>query len=431
MDKKEQYHTLLEVLAGSYESLPSHPLFRSVERSNVAILGSPIREYLNQVNKFLFSGGLSYDVKDASEDDPRQYFLNDLVHHNKLNSLLYSIWVKGAIYGELLAVVTVNPSRPSHYSFSYYDKEDYYPEYLDDRLIKVWIEKDIIGEDGKEYCYRQEMDENNYYTYPLVPVSKKKTFEWEKNVKIEPHPYREIPCVLIKNTECLNSHRGKTEFDRVAIDIASGGVLLLHDALENFHFFGSPLYASVDPEDMLAKLKNRTQVLQKEPENEGGAPEVLQPNPIPEEAFTLYETLKENFFSYMGISQKKREQNTNDISSLSLRILNQDTISKAETKWSNYIDFGLTLLLEKCLRFSAIDGYTSLVNPLDPNTFTIQVTRIKPYFTHTPQETLTLLAVAENLRNLGVSMVTALKETVYQNLTEEEIRERLEFRGEN
>jgi hypothetical protein len=202
------------------------------------------------------------------------------------------------------------------------------------------------------------------------------------------------------------------------------------DAVENIHLFGSPLLASPDADDTLARIRKRVQVLQKESGETGGQIDVLNFDAIQGTHLEAIELLKSNFNSFMGI--KISDSGTRaDVSSLTLRILNAATISKAESRWQNYVEDGLKPLFETALRMAAVDGMLAIVNLGKPETYAVTVTRKRPYFVESPLEQMQLLDVAQRLVDLGVDRVYALRETYWPNLTEDQIREKLRINLED
>ena len=196
------------------------------------------------------------------------------------------------------------------------------------------------------------------------------------------------------------------------------------DGLENIHLFGNPMLVSPDPEDTLKRLKARVQVLQKEPNEDGGTVDVLQYNAIEPEHLDLIALLETSFNKLMGI-KSGTEVKSADVSSLTLRIMNSATISKAESKWQTYVEDGLEPMFETILKMAAIDGILLIVNINDEESYCIEITRKMPYFVESPSEVSQQLAVAQQLVDLGVDRVEALKSTIWPGLTYGQIEEKL------
>jgi hypothetical protein len=316
----------------------------------------------------------------------------------------------GATYGEL--GFTLKP-LDGLYKLEFARKH----EIVERTSERVTIEK-LKEINGKEYVYRQVLTPGAYINYPLVPRQLHKSYKWEQNETVTPHRYGKIPFVVIKNTEELFDNRGKPEFDKTSLDIALMHLQTNLDLAENAHFFGSPLLVSPDPDDTLARLRKRVQVLQAEPNEDGGKPEYMNVSPIKKEHLQLLHEFEAEFRQYMGISAAYTELPA-QISNVALKTLNSATIDVAQSKWLNYVDQGLVPLFELALYCANLDGFL-------PNQDTkITISRTKAYFSESPQERIQKITFAQALVDMGVDRAQALQETIWPNLTIEEINQRL------
>lgn len=386
------------------------------------IVASPISSYLNEVNRFLFSGGLNIDLQYALGEDPRQAYLNSIISQNNFQSILESIWYTGAITGELLCYIR---RKDSIYKFDWFDSTEFKTV---DNHIKVETIRLI---NGKEYVYKLDIYDDQIVEYKLI---EKRlvigNFDWSKYATSFPHSYEFKPCVVIKNSNSINSERGVGEFNFGAAKLNAAIMMATFNGLENIHFFGSPVLASPDPEDTLERIKKRIQVYQKEPNEDGGSVDVLDFKSIKREHLEFINKLEDNFNSMMGIKVNK-EVSSSDVSSLALRILNGSTISKAETKWETYVIDGFIPLFQKVLLMAGVDGILSQVSKNNLDSYKIFITRKRPYFDIAPQEKIQLLQVATQLVELGVDRAMALKDTIWPNLSIEEIEEKLRLNLED
>jgi hypothetical protein len=381
----------------------------------VPYVASPVAGYLQEVNRFLFDGGLNIDVEAAESDDPRQLFVNHLVKYNNLQSSLESVWQTGAITGELLIVLRLSQGS---YSFEWFDKTEF--DY-NEEAIKV---KTVRSIDGVDYVYKLDITSLAYIEYPLVETRYASTFNWEANAEPVPHTYGFIPASVIKNQIKLSSRRGVGEFNFGACKLAAAVLMATFDAFENLRLFGNPFFISPDPDDTLKRLRARVQVLQKEANEDGGTIDILNPSAISAEHLQFIGALQDNFNHHMGV-KLGTEIKSADVSSLTLRILNSATISRAEAKWQNYVEDGLKVAIERCLQMSAIDGILLNVNLKDYATYQLSFNRKKPYFVESPLEISQQLTVAQQLVDLGVDRVEALKQTVWPGLSYGQIEEKL------
>jgi hypothetical protein len=173
---------------------------------------------------------------------------------------------------------------------------------------------------------------------------------------------------------------------------------------------------SPDPDDTIQRLKKRIQVLQKEPNEDGGGPEYLNIDPIKKEHLSLLDRIEGHFRMHMGISAAYKELPT-QISNVALKTLNSATIDVAQSKWLNYVDNGLNRIIKLCLEFAIQDGILSLALP------EITCTRIKPYFAQSSQELLQNATYAQTLIDMGIDRAIALQQVVYPHLSIERVNE--------
>ena len=174
----------------------------------------------------------------------------------------------------------------------------------------------------------------------------------------------------------------------------------------------------------MKRLNERVRVLQKLGADEGGGHDLLTPTPISSQHLELMEVIEQNFRRHMGI-RAGQQTNTTDTSSLTLKILNANTVSEAESKWLNYVDNGLNPLFQLVLRMAAIDGILSAVSVGDESSYALQIYRLKPYFSPSTQEMLQLAQVAIARMDLGLDRAQVIHELIYPNLPLEEIEARL------
>ena len=405
-----------------------HSIIWDTSRRNcIPTISSPIANYLHEVNRFLFDGGLNIDVEEANSDDPRQQFLDTLVNKNRIQSSLESIWETGAIDGELLCVLRLSGNS---YSMEWFSKWEFDYEDSLDGLQTVVVKAERLIDDV-EYIYRLDIDSSQYTEYPLVEKRYAHNFDWAANAMPQPHTYGKTPAAVIKNKHSISKRRGLHEFNFAACKTAAAAIMATFESLENVHLFGTPMLVSPDPDDTLKRLKARLQVLQKESQEDGGGVDVLQYNAIQDEHLQLITKLEDSFNRLMGIRMGGADVRSADVSSLTLRILNSATISKAESKWQNYITDGLKPLFELCLQMAAIDGMLLGVNINDYSTYKLSITRKKPYFVESPLEVGQQLTVAQQLVDLGVDRIEALKSTIWPGLSYGQIEEKLRINLED
>lgn len=384
------------------------------KRECFPVVTSPMANYLNAVNRFLFSGGIQVDVFSAEADDARQKFLDEVMRDNHVLAILDSLWEVGAITGEVLADIELLEN--GKYNFEWYDATQFtYSKGAYDIKFRVM--------DGEvESFFRKRIWRDRIDTWPLVPVKVERAYDWELQKETLPHSYGFHPCQLIKNSIQIGKKRGCGEFNFGACRMAVAELMTMFDGLENVHLFGNPIIASADPAKMLSAIKKRLQVVEKSIPEDGGAPEVLTFQAISEQHLSLIDKAHSNFMEFMGIQTRDNEVR-GDLSSIALKILNSSTISIAEKKWANFVDDGLKPMLEKVLVMAAVDGQLGQVDANNYDTYRLTVHRQKPYFPESPQERIQLATLAQSLVDLGIDRTRALRETIFPGYSLAQIEE--------
>lgn len=421
-DQERNLKNLLWYLQGDENECKSSELYSKDRRKYLPPIASPINWYINEVNRFLFSGGLNFSMEfpDFDSQGIKSEYLEEIINFNDLQSKLYSIWELGAIEGELLLVPRLVNDL---YQIDVYTKDEFEYIYKEGKLYEVIIKRYVHYEDeNKTYIYRMDIDQEKYTNYPLVPEWEIESFKWEENGIEFPHEYGFTPVVIIKNRVKVTEDRGISDFNHSTTKQAAAILLATYDALENIHLFGNPLFISPDPKDTLDRLKNRVQVLESSPDSDGRI-DSLKFNSISSQHLELIDKLEKEFNNSMGIA--RQDVTPNEMSSLALRILNSSTIAKAESKWTNYVESGLRPLMEMILIMSSQDGILSSINRDARETYAISILRNENYFPMSPQEQVQNLEVATRMVELGVDRAQALKETIWSHLSIQEIEARL------
>lgn len=417
----------IEYLLG-FDIPGSGRLYGNLKHNRIPLLGSPFSEHLNEVNRFLFDGGISFDIQGADSDDPRQEWLNMQLEHMGLAAKLKDLWKTGAITGEVFAAFQLsrdpNGSLRSVYNVKFYDRSEYTPVYDDDdNLLEVQVFS-LYSHKGADMVFKRTYTSEAYIEWPMMTLQE----ALKKNLpepEIFPHAYGAVPGAIIRNQRDISSNDGIPEFDCGSVDMAIEIALQLCDAASNYHYFGEPKLLSPDPEETLNEIRQRSQVLLKDSEDANGNPEYLGMPPLPPGHPKYIEQLVYNLRKKLGSPIADSSGVSDGTSSLTLRMLNAATISTAEDRWQTYVNEGLCPLFKNMLIAAAFDGILGNVTPLDPSTHMIKVKRKKPYFPESPTERQTSVNLAESLIMLGIAPEIALSEEVYKTLTPEEVLERL------
>lgn len=392
-------------------------------------LVSPLKSYLEKVNRFLFGGGLVLDLLGAKSDDARQIWLTNQVKQMGLNNLANLAWRRGATTGEVAIVFTQATSENGEASMYFNIDLFDYPEFTPERdhngqllAINVLASRFINGE---EMVFKARYAKDGYTFWEPIPVDKASNKNWLSSGKFTPHNYRRVPGVIIRNKLEDPKSRGLSDFDKPACDMAIELILQEINSCENHWFFGHPFISSDDPDNVLEAIRMRSQVLQAGSKEDGGHPVILNPPTMPESHEMLINRLQRNLAEHLGVSSVI-DQTPNEMSSLTLRLLNASTISLAETKWANYVVEGLEPLFGAMLIAAGAEGVLSGVWANDPSTYEVKISRAQPYFPVAPSEKQALLSVAEQLVSLGVKREVALAREYFTDLTIEQVGEMLD-----
>lgn len=364
---------------------------------------NPFKYYLGQINRFLFSGGLSINT----DNEQQLEFLNNFWKLSNFPALLENYLERTSVTGEILMLPRYENGE---YKINFYECLEF--GIKDDKLIILTTKK--VGNDT--FYYRFDVDSENYYHYPLFNVKTHTKPDW-KVEKVEPHGYNENPWVIVKNKYCLKAARGKSDFDDAAISMCCQLLLQYGAASENFYFFGQPWFASPDPKDTLRRIKSRINVFQKLGPEDGGSVELLSRSGMPKEQSVYIKELANNLYRHLGISVQSDINGKTDLSYVALKLLNEDTISTAETKWISLVENGLEPLLELISRLGKLDK----VWVGEPEK--VELKRKKPYFNLSAKEQLDLLTISERLVEAGVDTIKAYKFGIFGHLDEAEIEE--------
>jgi hypothetical protein len=402
------------------------------EKNRVPLLASPFSRHLHEINRFLFAGGLSADVVGQSAPDPRQIWVDNLIRHASLNSLLDDIWRKGAATGEIFIAfhqhTDLDGAATTMFNLCVYDKTEFEPTYDEGRnLKKVTVlstrcKKSPRTGKMEDYLFKVEYNHEFYIKWPEVPMEQAQRGDFTPPVVIH-HGYGCVPGVVVKNAGQDSLVRGRSQFDKGAIDMACDIAIQLSEASSNYHYFGHQIILAPDVRDTIKRLKAKSRVL--EMSKDDGEPKVLDMKPVPADHPKIIDDMTRRLLSHLG-TPVVQDQLSADTSSLALRLLFSGSISAAQEKWEAYVTDGLEPLFAKLLKAAAFEGILGNVNPMDPSTYTVKFSRKQPFFPESPQEKSAQLDVVERLVLLGVRKEDALAAEFWTNMSPEEILEKLE-----
>lgn len=397
------------------------------------LLSSPFSRHLRQVNRFLFSGGLNATAVNHDSDDPANIFLDEQYDKIKLDALLEGILERGMVTGEILLTFQQQLDPVTGEIEPYYDVKIYDALEFSHGVTDIAGEPEecytisyIVEHDDRDHLFKKIITRSLFIQFPLIPLEQAESFEWSlAQAQVVAHDYGFLPATVLKNKLMPGTVQGIPEFNRAAIEIATEIAKLDVDMASNHHYFGSPLIASPDPKQMNKDLKARRQVVEKLPNEDGGSPEILNFQPVPETALKQQDRLERSLAQMLGTDDFGSADVKSDLSSLTLRLLNGNSISLAEEKALLYIG-GLQVLFGKLLRAAAIDGVIADVSAADPASYKVLITRKKPYFEETPAERSQNIGNAAALVELGIRREVALQKYVFSDLTEQEVLELME-----
>jgi hypothetical protein len=413
MSSRTKAIALTQYLYGSSQVTRISEMWDARRETYLPVQSSPLKEYVHDVNRFLFSGGINININELPENHYAHEFIN-YVANKYIHPNLFPIWELLALTGELLTVVRIKNGKPS---FEFFDPREYSLVTVNNKVTQVKI-RTIVELEGKRYIYRFEVTPFNYVEYPLVLEEKEANYEWDKVAEFVNHGFKRIPINLIGLNKNLTNKRGNPEFNWGSLMLAKSIATIEYGLDENVYFFGNPLIDSPDPDKTTKDLNAKKQVLQKLPPDEGGGHELLQPQALSETELNYLKIKKESFKRSMGITNTQETQ-LNDASGVALRIMNDGLISKAQSKWEEIVTYGLEDLLDLVLQLAQDLGILSLGVHSDKSLITIA--RSEPYFIRTEDEKLKSLDVAERLIELGIDRAIALQETYYSHKSIQEI----------
>jgi hypothetical protein len=368
----------------------------SQEDERLPLLATPFRRHLNEVNRFLFDGGVNVDTRTSG---PKQDWVNEQVLRLNLSKTLENLWEQVAIYGK--AYIGLHPDGNGHYKWvlytSYNVKEDKVECYATDEKGLVW---------------RTDYEP---FSYGIYSPQKGNDFALGKKAhrKEYPHNYPFAPGFEIKNS------RGP-EFDLAAIEMATEIAVQTSAAAENFYYFGNQIIATPNRNEALEAIANRTRVLTREPESEGGVPTVLDVKATPETFIKLLENLNASLADHLG-SPIVHLNLRSDLSSLTLKLTYSGTIGTAQKKWQALITEGVEPIFGKMLLMAAYDEQLGSVSASDPETYKVSIMRSQPYFKESAMDRAQQLEVVDKLISLGVRPTYALASEYYTSLTEAQV----------
>jgi len=375
----------------------------------VPLLATPFRRHLNEVNRFLFNGGV---VVDTHEMGPKQEWVTSLADTLKLSSRLDDLWESIAIYGQVM--LGIHPDGNGLYrwvaytNFTLNKDANGVVESAEGRVVKdgsIWITR--YNKETYEIYKPLKLGDYAIGTKPTLSES-------------IPHPYRFTPV-----QELRNNTLGTSEFDLGAIDMAVEIALQVSAAGDNLYYFGNQMIASPNREETLQVIQNRSRVLTREAEADGGVPVVLDIKPTPEGYEKYVEDLNNSLAEHLGSPIVKLNLRS-DLSSLTLKLTHQGVISTASKKWQSIITEGIEPAFGLMLLMSAYEGARSDVTLTDPASFKVDIMRKAGFFEESPLERKQKLEVVSALIELGIRPTYVLAEEYYGHLTEAQVEALME-----
>lgn len=369
------------------------------------LLATPFRRHLNEVNRFLFDGGV---VVDTRESGPKQDWVTELAKRLKLSSTLTDLWEKIAVYGSVL--LAIHPDGANFYKWATYTTFEQEKD-SNGTIQKVCA----FSTDSEGLIWQVDYTAKEYLVFPP-----RKPNDKPGRPKRTPHPYKFVPVYEIKNNTAATS-----EFDLAAIDMATEIAVQFSSAAENFYYFGAQIIATPNKREALDMISTRSRVLTKESAEEGGAPSVLDLKPTPEYFIKLIENLNANLADHLG-SPVVHLNLRSDLSSLTLKLTHQGTIGTAQKKWESIVTEGVEPVFGLMLLMSAYDGLRADVTSTDPSTYKVDIMRNRAYFQESALEKSQQLDVVDKLISLGIRPSYALSEEYYAHLTEAQVEALIE-----
>lgn len=415
---KKDLINVTEYFYGDTESCNSILAYDGVRQKHLPVSSSPIKEYIHDVNRFLFSGGITPNFINLPEDHYGIKVINGLVKKYFTNQL-FSLWKTVSITGEVLVTFEI---KNGEVFLEFFDPREYEPLFHKDGSLKEAHISTKVKIMGETYVYKFSLIEGAKIEYPLVLVKDSKSYNWEENKTITELPTKKVQAYLIKTNHDLTKNRGNSDFNISSLNLSFSITRMEYGLDENEYFFGNPLIDSPDSGDTIKRLNKKIQVLNKLPNDEGGGHDLLQPKGLSADQIAYLQHKKEAFKRAMGITNTQ-EVRLNDASGIALRMMNDGLISKAQEKWTDIVVGGLVPLFNQILQGLQEYGIVGLGSFYRKDN--VFISRKEPYFNKTENEKLLSLSIAERLIEMGVNRVHALKETYYTHKSIEEIESML------
>jgi len=400
-DEEELINYRLFLLGYNVEGLGR---LETANGARLPLLATPFRRHLNEVNRFLFDGGV---VVDTRQPGPKQDWVTELAARLKLGSVLDSLWEKLAVYGRVL--LGLHPDGEGFYRWAIYTNYE-----LEHDTNGNIVHASAFTTDDQGTVWRTVYTPKEYQVYPARRLN-----ERERNPNRIKHSYPFAPVCELRNNSL-----GISEFDIAAIEMATEIAVQYSAAAENFYYFGNQIITTPNKRETLDAIATRSRVLTQESEAEGGRPSVLDLKATPEHALKLIENINANLADHLG-SPIVHLNLRSDLSSLTLKLTHQGTIGTAQRKWESIITEGVKPTFGRMLLMAAYDGLRSDVTSTDSASYNVDIMRTRPYFQESALEKSQRLVVVDSLISLGIRPSYALAEEYYTHLTEAQVEDLL------
>lgn len=377
-------------------------------------LASPTSHYLGEVCRFSLDRGPKFDLFEVDHDDPKQVLLDTVSYKNHGPELIYSALERAAVTGEVLWAFIPDPEF--YYRLYLFDSLEF-SNYPEDAGLTGYM---VQIKDGQEYI-RWGFTASRYLTYKK---SRNPDAPWVVDTE-KSHPYGFVPAVKVLNKVKDHTHKGIPAFDWASVEMAVEICGQTLSSAANYTYFGGPQIVSSDPEQTLAELLGRQQVLTGKMSTESQDTALLSVPAMPSTHKDFLHNLYRNFSDHVGISWvPDNPTGAGGIaSSISLKMLYSKTINLAQRVGGEHLR-GYSDLLKLVLLAATYDGLIVGVTATDPDSCKIETNYEFEVFPQTPLEKQQILGVVEQLQALGVQTQYALKE-YYPNLNNDEIQDLL------
>ena len=265
---KNSFIDVTRYLYGQSDTCASNFVRDNVRNIRLPVASTPMKEYVQDVNRFLFSGGIYATFKNLPDDHYGAKQIQKLIKRYFTNQL-FSLWETISTTGEVLITYEIFNGEVS---LEFFDVREFEPKFDKEGSLKEVKVKTRVRMDGELYIYKFDLRPGIRVEYPLVKERESHNYDWQANANPRVLKTKEVQACLVKTNHGVTSNRGTSDFSYSSLNLSLSITRLEYGLDENEYFFGNPLIDSPDPSETIYRLNKKVQVLTKMPADEGGGP---------------------------------------------------------------------------------------------------------------------------------------------------------------